>query len=99
MVDWIGGTLVTIGILALLFALTEGNVVGWSTPWIPTLIVISILIIAAFVIWQWWQERGGKRRPLMKVSIFKNVRFSAANIIMGLFFASFNNFLITATYW
>jgi putative exporter of polyketide antibiotics len=87
-VDWIGGTLIT-----------EGNVVGWDTPWVPTLIAVAILIIAAFVFWQRYLEKKGHRRPLMKVSIFKNVRFSAANIIMLLFFASFNNFLIAVTYW
>ncbi|KAF2274026.1 MFS general substrate transporter [Westerdykella ornata] len=98
-VDWVGGTLITIGILVLLFALTEGNVVGWDTPWVPTLIAVALLIIAAFVFWQRYLEKKGQRKPLMKVSIFKSVRFSAANIIMFLFFASFNNFLITVTYW
>ncbi|KAH7135414.1 drug resistance protein [Dendryphion nanum] len=98
-VDWIGGTLVTSGILILLFALTEGNVVGWKTPWVPTLIAISILIIVIFVVWQHYLEKKGQRKPLMKVSIFKNKQFSAAIIIMLLFFASFNNFLITVTYW
>ncbi|KAF2020930.1 drug resistance protein [Aaosphaeria arxii CBS 175.79] len=98
-VDWVGGTLVTTSILILLFALTEGNVVGWSTPWVPTLIAVSFVILAAFVVWCHWLEKRGHRPPLMKVSIFKNIPFSAANIIMLLFFASFNNFLITATYW
>lgn len=98
-VDWVGGTLITVGILILLFALTEGNVVGWKTSWVPALIATSVVIIAVFVVWQWWLERKGTRRPLMKVSIFKNIRFSAANMIVLLFFASFNNYLITATYW
>ncbi|KAF2003628.1 MFS general substrate transporter [Amniculicola lignicola CBS 123094] len=98
-VDWIGGTLITLGLIALLFALSEGNVVGWSTPWVPTLIVVSILLIAAFAFWQHYLEEKGIRRPLMKISIFKNARFSAANVIMLLFFSSFNNFLIYTTYW
>ncbi|PKS11799.1 hypothetical protein jhhlp_001092 [Lomentospora prolificans] len=98
-IDWIGGALVTVGILILLFALTEGNVVGWSTPWVPTLIVVSLLVIAAFVAWQWYLENRTSRPPLMKVSVFKNRRFSAALVIMGLFFSSFNNFLIYATYF
>ncbi|KAF2737003.1 MFS general substrate transporter, partial [Polyplosphaeria fusca] len=98
-VDWIGGTLVTVGLLILLFALTEGNVVGWSTPWVPVLIVVAVLMIALFAVWQAYLERRGENKPLMKVSIFKNMRFCAANIIMLLFFASFNNFLIYATYW
>ncbi|KAL9945873.1 hypothetical protein D7B24_007286 [Verticillium nonalfalfae] len=98
-VDWIGGALITVGMLALLYALTEGNVVGWDRPWIPVIIVVSLIIIAVFVFWQRRLEKKGERPPLMKVSIFKNKRFSAAMVIMGLFFASFNNFLVFATYF
>ncbi|KAF2706162.1 drug resistance protein, partial [Pleomassaria siparia CBS 279.74] len=98
-VDWIGGSLITISLVVLLFALSEGNVVGWSTPWVPTLIVVSILLIAAFVLWQIHLEKKTDRPPLMKMSIFKSTQFSAANVVMLLFFSSFNNFLIYATYW
>ncbi|ORY04147.1 drug resistance protein [Clohesyomyces aquaticus] len=98
-VDWIGGTIITIGLVVLLFALSEGNVVGWSTPWVPSLIAVSVVLIAVFAVWEWYLETKTQKRPLMKISIFKNVRFSAANIIMLLFFASFNNYLIFATYW
>ncbi|OTA06014.1 hypothetical protein A9Z42_0067480 [Trichoderma parareesei] len=126
-IDWIGATLITVGLLALMFALTEGNVVGWDTPWIPVLIVVSILIIAAFAVWQWYLERrlnaashittgagalesGDAPRtlqptsssptpPLIKVSIFRNLQFSAVMVIMLLFFAAFNNYLIFTTYF
>ncbi|KAF2023947.1 MFS general substrate transporter [Setomelanomma holmii] len=98
-VDWIGGTLITVGLIILLFALSEGNVVGWSTPWVPTLIVVSMLIILAFGFWQHYLETKTQRRPLMKMSIFKNRKFTWANVLMALFFSSFNNYLIFATYW
>ncbi|KAK4888457.1 hypothetical protein LTR28_002941, partial [Elasticomyces elasticus] len=98
-IDWIGGTLITISLLALMFALTEGNVVGWKTPWVPVLIVVSILLIAVFVIWQLYLEKRTTRSPLMKVTIFKKLKVSAANVVMLLFFASFNNFLVFATYF
>ncbi|OCL14597.1 drug resistance protein [Glonium stellatum] len=98
-VDWIGGTLITLGLLALMFALTEGNVVGWSTSWVPVLIVISVVLIVLFVLWQWYLEKKTTRRPLMKVSIWNNMKFSAAMITMTLFFASFNNYLIFVTYF
>jgi MFS family permease len=98
-VDWIGGALVTSGLLVLLFALTEGNVVNWSTPWVPSLIVVSLLLIAAFVVWQWYLEHKTSRPPLMKVSVFRNTRFSAAMLIMMLFFASFSNYMVYATYF
>jgi hypothetical protein len=98
-VDWIGGCLITVGLLILLFALSEGNVVGWSTPLVPTLIVVSVLTIIVFAFWQHYLETTRHREPLMKISLFKNLRFSAANAILLLSFASFNNYLIYATYW
>ena len=98
-VDWIGAFLVTVGFFVLLFALTEGNVVGWSTPWVPVLIVVSLLMIAAFVFWQRFLEARGGQPPIVKVSIFRNLRFSAVMVIMAVFFASFNNYLIFATYF
>jgi MFS family permease len=98
-VDWIGGAIITVGLVMLLFALSEGNVVGWSTAWVPILIVLSVLLVALFAYWQYRLEKSETAQPLMKISIFKNWRFSAANIIMLLFFSSFNNFLIFCTYW
>ena len=98
-VDWFGGSIITTGLVMLLFALSEGNVEGWGTPWVPSLIVISILLIVLFGFWQHRLEASTDRQPLMKVSIFKNTQFSAANVIMLLFYSSFNNFLIFATYW
>ncbi|EME46609.1 hypothetical protein DOTSEDRAFT_87128 [Dothistroma septosporum NZE10] len=98
-VDWPGGILVTVGLVVLLFSLTDGNVVGWRQPYIPVLIVLSVLLVAVFVCWQIYLENRTSRRPLMKVSIFKNMRVSAAMATMALFFAAFNNFLIFATYF
>ncbi|TRX93746.1 hypothetical protein FHL15_005422 [Xylaria flabelliformis] len=98
-VDWLGGFLVTAGLLALLFALTEGNVVGWSTPWVPALIVVAVILLGVFYAWQWYQENRTTRRPLIKASVFKNGRFCAGLVIMALFFAGFNNFIVFTTYF
>lgn len=98
-VDWAGGATVTIAILVLLFALTEGNVVGWATPWIPVLIVIAFLLLAAFVMWQLYLEKKTTRRPLIKISMFKDYRISAAMFTMMTFFGAFSNYLVFATYY
>lgn len=98
-IDWIGGTTITIALFALMFALTEGNVVGWSKPYIGVIIAISIVLIVLFVLWQLYLEKKTIRRPLVKVTLFKNLRVSAAMFTMAMFFASFNNFLIFATYY
>ncbi|KAI1456861.1 drug resistance protein [Annulohypoxylon moriforme] len=97
-VDWIGGALITASILGLLFALTEGNVVGWGTVWIYLLIVISMLLLVIFVVWQWYQEKHTTSRPLMKVSLFKNPQFSAAMVIMAMIFGAFNDMVVSATF-
>ena len=98
-VDWIGAALITVGLLLLLFALTEGNVVGWQTPWVPVLIVVSVILVVLFVAWQHYLEKKGARPPLMKVSIFRSARFSAAMGIMALVFSSFNCYVVYATYF
>lgn len=98
-VDWFGGGLITVGLVILLFALTDGNVVGWSKAYIPVLIVLSMVLVGVFVWWQWHLEQKTTRKPLMKVSIFRNLRVSAAMVTMAFFFAAFNNFLIFATYF
>lgn len=98
-VDWIGGTIVTVALFILLFALTEGNIVGWSRPYIGTIIAVSILLLTVFVIWQLYLERKTARRPLIKMSLFSNSRVVAAQITMALFFTSFFNYLVFATFW
>ena len=109
-IDLPGAFLVTVGLLCLMFALSEGNIVGWSKPYIPVLIVLAVLLIIAFVFWQRYLERHENdtelnprkrwfKQPLMRTSIWQNPRFSAAQVIMLLFFAAFNNFLVYATYF
>ncbi|OAA65516.1 major facilitator superfamily MFS-1 [Niveomyces insectorum RCEF 264] len=129
-IDWLGGFIVTLGLVILLFALTEGNVVGWSTPWIGVLIGLSVLHIVVFVLYQIWLESPGNLRrrqhhlqtgagagvavaasawpppPLVRMSLFTHARpgsspllFATALVIMALFFASFNNYLVYATYF
>ncbi|TLD10728.1 hypothetical protein PgNI_05871 [Pyricularia grisea] len=99
-VDWIGAILITFGLFVLLFALTQGNITGWRAPWIPVLLVLSIGIIGAFVYWQHWLEKKGDRPVLVKPSLLKKSKgFGAAMMLMGLFFSSFNGFLVYATYY
>lgn len=98
-IDWIGAFLVTVGVLVLLFAMAEGNVVGWSRPYIPVLIVLSVLFIVTFVFWQLYLEQRSERQPLMKVTMFKRTRVSAAMLATAVFFSAFNNYLIFSTYF
>ncbi|THC88213.1 hypothetical protein EYZ11_012341 [Aspergillus tanneri] len=56
-------------------------------------------MLVAFTFWQRHLENGSRRQPLLKVSMFKNIRFSAIFVLVGCFFASFNSFVVFATYF
>ncbi|KAJ6000860.1 hypothetical protein N7481_001269 [Penicillium waksmanii] len=98
-VDWVGGILVTGAILTLNFALTEGNVVGWTVSWVLVSLLASLILLVMFVLWIWYLETKTQRPPLLRISIFHNSRFNAAQVIMATFFAAFNNYLVYATYF
>jgi drug/metabolite transporter (DMT)-like permease len=70
-VDWVRGMLITVALCILLFSLAERNIFGWKA-WIPTLIVISTILAAAFVAWQRYLEKMAARSPLVKISLFSN---------------------------
>ncbi|KAH9218967.1 major facilitator superfamily domain-containing protein [Leptodontidium sp. 2 PMI_412] len=97
--DWLGAATVSSSLLLLLVALAEANVVGWTTPWILALIVVSIVLAVLFVFWQRHLEKNSTQQPLMKVTMFKNLQFSAIFVIICCFYGSFNSFLIFATYF
>lgn len=97
-VDWLGAALVTGGVLMLLISITEGSSLGWKKAWIPVLIVVSVLILAAFCFWQRYVEHHTKGNPLIRMSIFSNLHFSAGLGIALSFFSSFQSFLLFATY-
>ncbi|EFY90939.1 putative efflux transporter [Metarhizium acridum CQMa 102] len=77
-VDWLGAALITTALLALNLSLTEGNVVGWATAWVPVILITFVLLVALFALWQIYLERrharGLSRAPLIKISVFRNRR-------------------------
>lgn len=97
-VDVLGGALITLSLMLFIFTLTEGEIQGWARPWIPALLVVSLLLGVAFVFWQIYLEQRTERAPLLKMFIWKNSRFTAAQIILCLFHGGFNNFLLFTTY-
>ncbi|KAL2401281.1 Low affinity ammonium transporter [Exophiala dermatitidis] len=99
--DIVGAIKITTGLVLLLFVLSEGNTVGWATAWIPVLLVLSILLIILFGFWQWHLEkkRSSTHTPLVRVSLFKNLQFTAAFVVIMTYFSSFNSYLVFATFF
>lgn len=96
-VDWIGAFLFTSGLLLLLIGLSEGVSQGWKTPFVIAILVVSVTFLVSFIFWQHHLEQKSVE-PLMRVSTFKNGRFSFAMVIVCLFSAGFTNFLVYSTY-
>ncbi len=75
-IDWGGVLLSGVGIFALVFALIEGNAMGWTNPLIVVLAIAGLLLLAAFV---WWEQRASD--PMMKLELFRLRNFWVGNVI------------------
>jgi EmrB/QacA subfamily drug resistance transporter len=82
--DKAGALLIFTGLAALLFAVSEGNALGWTSPTILGSLAIAIITLAYFV---WHELRVSD--PLLELRLFKNRNFLMTNLIMSLVFFSF----------
>ncbi|KAH8816390.1 major facilitator superfamily-domain-containing protein [Xylogone sp. PMI_703] len=98
-IDWLGAFLFTSGLLLLLTGLSEGASAGWKTSYVIAMVVVSVLLLTLFSLWEYHLEQKTAREPLMKLSTFRHGRFSIAMIIVTVFSSSFTNFLVYTTYY
>ncbi|EJT98005.1 MFS general substrate transporter [Dacryopinax primogenitus] len=75
-IDWVGASLSTLGFATLIFSLTDAQSApgGWSTPYIPVLLVLSVILLLLFFRWEVYRERTGAA-TLMPPSLFKSPNF------------------------
>ena len=73
----VGGVLASgSALLALLFALTEANRIGWASPLLIGLLAAAALGFLLFV----WLE-GRRADPLVDLAVFRNRGFTGANVV------------------
>jgi DHA2 family multidrug resistance protein len=87
-IDYIGVSLLTLGVAALQIMLDKGQEDDWlGSRFITTLAILAALGLVTFVIWEWFYKN-----PIVEVKLFKNLNFLAANgmmFVLGvLYFAS-----------
>jgi EmrB/QacA subfamily drug resistance transporter len=82
--DRAGAFLIFTGLAALLFAVSEGNDLGWTAPVILGTLGLAVVTLAYFV----WHELGTPD-PLLELRLFKNRNFLMTNLVMSLVFFSF----------
>jgi EmrB/QacA subfamily drug resistance transporter len=88
-IDWGGVLLSGLGIFALVYALIEGNALGWTDPLILGLGAASVVLLTLFV---WWETR--QEDPMMKLELFRIRNFWVGSVIaltvsfgmLGIFF-------------
>jgi EmrB/QacA subfamily drug resistance transporter len=78
--DVLGTVLFSVGLLAVVFGVQNGQQYHWGDVWgpvsIPEIIGAGVVLLVAFVIWQ----RVNTNEPLLPLSLFSHRTFSAANL-------------------
>jgi len=82
--DRTGAGLVMVGLASLLFVVSEGEHVGWTSPVILCLAGIAIVSLCWFA-----RHELTFPDPLLDLTLFKNRNFLATNLLLSLVFFSF----------
>ena len=73
--DFVGASLFTAGLTALLIALDQGHAWGWGSPGVVGLLVVALVLLGIFI-------RAERRRPspMLDLSLFGSRVFSASTV-------------------
>jgi EmrB/QacA subfamily drug resistance transporter len=93
-IDFIGALTVTSSLILAVYAITNGNTVGWVSSRTLGLLAVSILLLITFII-----TESKVHSPLIRLGLFKLRNVSTANAV-GVFWAAamFAWFFLTALY-
>lgn len=75
-VDVFGAVTITIGLIALVYALAQGNQIGWTAPQTLILLVVALILLATFVFIE-----AHVKVPLIRLGIFRSRTLTGANLI------------------
>ncbi|WP_409494326.1 DHA2 family efflux MFS transporter permease subunit [Amycolatopsis sp. cmx-11-12] len=81
--DIVGATIVTSGLLLAVFGLSRAGHAGWDDMWTLSSLVISAVLLSAFVIWE-----VRTANPLLDLAIFRKATVSAATVAAVAFFTA-----------
>ena len=73
--DWRGCVLSFSALTGVVWALIEAPERGWTEPAILAASAAGLLVLGLFI---WWERRC--EQPMLDVSVFRNLRFSAASL-------------------
>ena len=80
-IDYIGISLLALGVGALQVVLDKGQEDDWfGSRFITELVLVAVVCLVGLVIWEWRHKA-----PIIEVRLFKNFNFATANVMMFLF--------------
>ena len=93
--DVAGATLVTLGLVALVYGIVRSDTLGWGAPGVLAPIGAGLALLALFAV----VEQRVARAPLVPLSIFRRGQLTAANLIVLLLYAAmFSTFFFITLY-
>ncbi|HEX6418861.1 MAG TPA: MFS transporter [Acidimicrobiales bacterium] len=93
-IDAVGAALSVVGLSALVYAVIEAPVRGWSSPETVVALAVAVAALAAFVA---WERRGDS--PMLDLALFRRPRFTAATLAVTItFFVMFGSFFVMTQY-
>jgi DHA2 family multidrug resistance protein len=75
--DQFGLLTMTVALVTLLMAMTQGRREGWDSSYIVTLFVIAIGTLVLFLVWEWYTDS-----PLIDLRLFRHVPFSLGCLVV-----------------
>jgi EmrB/QacA subfamily drug resistance transporter len=75
-IDYVGAALAAAGLAGVVYALTDGPALGWTSAPILLAGVAGVAALVAFVVW----ERRS-RHPMLPLDVFASRQFTAANLV------------------
>src|SRR5262249_10663182 len=77
-IDYVGGSLLVLGVGGLQGLLDRGQQEDWfGSPFIVTLAVAAAVGLVSLVIWEWFQEA-----PVVEVRLYRNVNFAGTSAMI-----------------
>jgi len=88
-IDWVGACLGVAGLILFNFVWNQAPTTGWDTPYIYTLLIVSILSFIIFVLW----ESRVAASPILPLTIWKAPSFGLLMVVIFIAFMSLGIFI------
>jgi len=90
-VDWLGASIATLGLAALVYGFLRSSILGWTHPAVIASLIVGVGSMIGFVVIE-----NSVRMPMVPPELFKSASFSGANLLtlclyaaVGIFFFLF----------